>query len=161
MKLKVMIFVTFCGLKTKDMDNVSRAVLPKFYLENLNLAAYEVLASTGTRVVFTSLPRVMVEGFLKEYLDVDDVFGTELEVNGKRFSGSVSTSGLLVKHRALKEHFGEKKPDIGLGTPSFHDQLLISLCKVKDHNFIIYLCCMYSYLLICREDQRILLRHLS
>ncbi|PON90697.1 Phospholipid/glycerol acyltransferase [Trema orientale] len=129
MKLKAMVFITFCGLKTKDMDNVSRAVLPKFYLENLNLEAYEVLASAGTRVVFTSLPRVMVEGFLKEYLDVGDVFGTELEIIGKRFTGFVSTPGLLVKHRALKEHFGDKKPDIGLGTPSFHDQLLISLCK--------------------------------
>ncbi|XP_062105752.1 glycerol-3-phosphate acyltransferase 1 [Humulus lupulus] len=129
MKLKAMIFISFFGLKTKDMDNVSRAVLPKFYLENLNLEAYEVLASAGTKTVLTSLPRVMVEGFLKEYLSVDDVFGTELEVNGKRFSGFVSEPGLLVKHRALKEHFGDKKPDIGLGTPSFHDQLILTLCK--------------------------------
>ncbi|KAF4373216.1 hypothetical protein G4B88_007229 [Cannabis sativa] len=129
MKLKAMIFISFCGLKTKDMDNVSRAVLPKFYLENLNVEAYEVLALAGTKTLLTSLPRVMVEGFVKEYLSVDDVFGTELEVNGKRFSGFVSQNGLLVKHRALKEHFGDKKPDIGLGTPSFHDQLILSLCK--------------------------------
>ncbi|KAL5582583.1 hypothetical protein UlMin_015025 [Ulmus minor] len=129
MKLKLMIFITFRGLKRKNMENVSRSVLPKFYLENLNLQAYEVLASAGTKVVFTSVPRVMVQGFLADYLDVADVIGTELETSGKHFTGFLSHSGLLVKHRALKEHFGDKKPDIGLGSLSFHDQLLISHCK--------------------------------
>jgi hypothetical protein len=78
LKLKIMTFITFCGLRIKDMENVSRAVLPKFYLENLNLQVYEVLASAGSKVVITSVPRVMVEGFLKEYLSVGDVLGTEL-----------------------------------------------------------------------------------
>ncbi|KAK6157091.1 hypothetical protein DH2020_011339 [Rehmannia glutinosa] len=90
------------------MDSVSRAVLPKFYLENLNLDAYEVLESAGSKVVFTSVPRVMVEGFLKEYLSVDSVIGTELHSAGQYFTGLVSNSGLVVKHRALKEFFGEK-----------------------------------------------------
>ncbi|KAK9284817.1 hypothetical protein L1049_023994 [Liquidambar formosana] len=129
LKLRVMIFITFCGLRLKDMESVGRAVLPKFYLENLNLQAYEVLASTGSRVVFTSVPRVMVKGFLKEYLNVDDVIGTELHTVGKYYTGLLSGSGLLVKHRALKEFFGEKNPEIGLGSSSLHDHLFISLCK--------------------------------
>ncbi|XP_059669608.1 glycerol-3-phosphate acyltransferase 1 [Cornus florida] len=130
LKLRVMIFITFCGLRLKDMKTVSSAVLPKFYLENLNLQAYQVLASTGSKVVFTSFPSVMVEGFLKEYMSVDDVIGTELHtINGHYFSGLLSANGLLVKHRALKEFFGEKKPDIGLGGSSLHDHLFISLCK--------------------------------
>lgn len=129
-KLRVMIFISFRGLGTKAMDGVSRAVLPKFYLENLDQFAYEVFASAKTKVVLTSLPRVLVEGFLKEYLDVDEVFGTELETSGKCFTGFVAEPGLLVKHRALKKRFGDEKPDIGLGTSSFHDQFLISLCKV-------------------------------
>ncbi|EYU29589.1 hypothetical protein ABFS82_13G044100 [Erythranthe guttata] len=130
LKMRVMIFITFCGLRKKDMDNVSRAVLPKFYLENINLHAYEVLESAGSKVVFTTVPRVMVEGFLKEYLRVDSVLGTELHTNGKYFTGLLSSSGLLVKHRALKEYFGERRPDIGLGTSSsIHDHLFISLCK--------------------------------
>nr|DAD37613.1 TPA_asm: hypothetical protein HUJ06_008254 [Nelumbo nucifera] len=66
-KLRVMVFVTFCGLRVKDMESVGRAVLPKFFLENLNLQAYNVLASAGRRVVFTSVPRVMVEWALKEF----------------------------------------------------------------------------------------------
>ncbi|KAG8386719.1 hypothetical protein BUALT_Bualt03G0178200 [Buddleja alternifolia] len=129
LKMRVMIFITFCGLRSKDMDSVSRAVLPKFYLENLNLHAYEALDSAGSKVVITSVPRVMVEGFLKEYLSVDSVIGTELHTVGHFFTGLLSTSGLLVKHRALKEFFGEKRPDIGIGSSNLHDHLLISLCK--------------------------------
>lgn len=130
-KLRVMIFITFCGLKIKNLESVSRAVLPKFYLENLNAQVYDVLASAGSRIVFTSVPRVMVEGFLKEYLRVDGVVGTELHTFGRYFTGLVSGSGLLVKHRALIEYFGHgQKPDIGIGSSSFHDQLFISLCKV-------------------------------
>ncbi|KAH6780734.1 glycerol-3-phosphate acyltransferase 1 [Perilla frutescens var. hirtella] len=127
--MRVMIFITFCGLRLKDMDSVSRAVLPKFYLENLNLQAFEALDSAGSKVVITSVPRVMVEGFLKEYLTVDSVVGTELHTAGKFFTGLVSSSGLLVKHRALKEFFGEKRPDVGIGAQTLHDHLLISLCK--------------------------------
>ncbi|PRQ52074.1 putative glycerol-3-phosphate 1-O-acyltransferase [Rosa chinensis] len=129
LQFRVMIFITFCGLKIKHMESVGRAVLPKFYLENLNLHAYEALASTGSKVVFTSVPRVMVEGFLQEYLDVDDVKGTELLTSGHYFTGLLSKSGLLMKHRALKEYFGDRIPDIGLGTSSLHDDLFISLCK--------------------------------
>ncbi|KAJ1379012.1 Phospholipid/glycerol acyltransferase [Sesbania bispinosa] len=129
LELKVMTFITFCGLKIKDMESVSRAVLPKFYLENLNLQAYEALASAGSKVVFTNVPRVMVEGFLKEYLSVGDVIGTELHTVGCYFSGLFSGSGLLMKHRALKDYFGDKKPDIGIGSSSVHDHLFLSLCK--------------------------------
>ncbi|KAL6536063.1 hypothetical protein OROHE_012907 [Orobanche hederae] len=130
LKMRVMIFITFFGLRLKDIESVSRAVLPKFYLENLNLYAYEVLDSVGSKVVITSVPRVMVDGFLKEYLSVDTVIGTELHSVGQYFTGLVSDSGLVVKHRAVKELFGEnKKPDIGIGSSSLHDHLLISLCK--------------------------------
>ncbi|XP_042493853.1 glycerol-3-phosphate acyltransferase 1-like [Macadamia integrifolia] len=128
-KLRVMVFITFFGLRKKDVKSVGRAVLPKFFLENLNLQAYEVLASTGRRVIFTTVPRVMVEWFLKDYLEVSNVVGTELHSVGNYFTGFLSESGLPVKHKALKEFFGDYKPDIGLGTSSPHDQLFISLCK--------------------------------
>ncbi|KAK1409753.1 hypothetical protein QVD17_36282 [Tagetes erecta] len=132
--LRVMIFITFCGLKLKDMKNVGRAVLPKFFLENMNLQVYELLASATSYdikvLIFTRVPRVMVEGFCKDYLSVDDVVGTELHSFGGYFSGFVSSSGVVVKHKAVKEWFGnEKKPDIGVGSCGLHDQLLISNCK--------------------------------
>ncbi|KAJ9172874.1 hypothetical protein P3X46_016069 [Hevea brasiliensis] len=129
LQLRVMIFITFCGLKKRDIESVGRTVLPKFYLENIHLQAYELLASTGSRIVFTSVPRVMVEGFLKEYLSVNEVMGTELHTVGNYFTGLLSNSGLLVKHRALKDYFGEKMPEIGLGSSSLRDHLFISLCK--------------------------------
>ncbi|MCD9638340.1 hypothetical protein HAX54_022237 [Datura stramonium] len=129
LKMRVMVFITFCGMKLKNVESVGRAVLPKFFLENLNVHVYEVLMSAGSRVVFTGVPRVMVEGFLKEYLSVDCVKGTELHTVGNHFTGFVSSSGILVKHRALKEFIGERKPDIGIGNSSLHDHLFISLCK--------------------------------
>ncbi|CAH1438251.1 unnamed protein product [Lactuca virosa] len=132
--LRLMIFITFCGLKLKDMENAGRAVLPKFYLENLNLQVHQFFVSArrfeSRVVIFTRVPRVMVEGFCKEYLSVDDVRGTELHSIGKYFSGFVSSSGVLVKHKAVKELFqNEKKPDIGIGSSGLHDQLFISQCK--------------------------------
>ncbi|PKI33635.1 hypothetical protein CRG98_045991, partial [Punica granatum] len=129
LQLRVMIFISFWGMRIKDMESVSRAVLPKFFLENLNPKAYEVLCRAGSRVVFTSVPRVMVEGFLKEYLSVDAVIGTELSTYGNRFTGFISRSGLLVKHRAVKEYFGDKKPDVGLQSSSLQDHLFLSICK--------------------------------
>ncbi|KVI09590.1 Phospholipid/glycerol acyltransferase [Cynara cardunculus var. scolymus] len=132
--LRLMIFITFCGLKLKDMKNVGRSVLPKFYLENLNLQVLELFETrrkSETKVIiFTSLPRVMVEGFCKEYLSIDHVIGTELHSFGRYFSGFVSSSGVLVKHKAVKEWFGiDRKPDIGVGSCGLHDQLFISHCK--------------------------------
>ncbi|XAR52795.1 Glycerol-3-phosphate 1-O-acyltransferase [Bertholletia excelsa] len=129
LKLRIMVFITFCGLRVKDVESVGRAVLPKFFLENISFKAYKVWDSVKCRVVFTSMPRVMVEGFLREYLSVSHVAGTELQTFGNYFTGLISGSGLLVKHRAVKEFFGEKKPDVGLGSSSLHDHLFISYCK--------------------------------
>ncbi|CAI9089046.1 OLC1v1023536C1 [Oldenlandia corymbosa var. corymbosa] len=125
-ELRVMIFISFCGLRLKDMDVVARAVLPKFYLENLNLLVYEVFESVGKKLVLTSLPRVMVESFLKGYLSVDMVKGTELHTIGPFFTGFVSSSGLLVKHKALQQFCGENMPHIGIGSQNddHHHQFL-------------------------------------
>ncbi|KAJ1377238.1 Phospholipid/glycerol acyltransferase [Sesbania bispinosa] len=129
LKLRIMIFISFCGLRMKDMENTARAVLPKFYMENLNLQAYEVLSSVGNRVFFTTVPRVMVEEFLKEYLNADAVIATELHTVGCYFTGLLSKSGLPVKHSALKDYFGDRKPDLGIGSSSVNDHLFISHCK--------------------------------
>ncbi|KAL6006394.1 hypothetical protein ACLOJK_037345 [Asimina triloba] len=127
--LKVMVFITFCGLRLRDMETVGRAVLPKFFFENMNVHAYEVLASAGKKVVITSVPRVMVEGFLKHYLSVDEIKGTELHVSRGRYTGFLAKGGLIIKHKAVKEVFGEMKPDIGLGSSCIQDDFLLSLCK--------------------------------
>ncbi|XP_064936530.1 glycerol-3-phosphate acyltransferase 1-like [Musa acuminata AAA Group] len=129
--MRILVFVTFCGLRTKHLELVSRAVLPKFYLENLHLQACELLAATGMRVVLTSMPRVMVEGFLKEYLGVSEVVGAELQVvRGCYFTGLISGSTLAAKQKALKYIFGEAKADVALVSSSnLHDHLFITYCK--------------------------------
>ncbi|XP_010522070.1 PREDICTED: glycerol-3-phosphate acyltransferase 1 [Tarenaya hassleriana] len=136
LKLRVLSFITFVGLRVKDMDNVARSVLPKFFLENLNLAVYDIWVETGSRVVFTSLPGVLVEGFLKEYLNAEDVIGTkmqETEIMGRKFyTGLASGSGFVVKQKAAMEFFSadKKKPELGIGnSSSLQDQLFISICK--------------------------------
>ncbi|CAN7065323.1 hypothetical protein IGI04_040278 [Brassica rapa subsp. trilocularis] len=135
-KLKVLTFITFSGLKVKDMDNVSRSVLPKFFLESLNLQVYNVWSRTEySKVVFTTLPQVMVGRFLREHLNADDVIGTklqEIEVMGRKVYTGL-TSGSLVKHRAAKDYFdnnNKKKPVLGIGSSSsVQDHTFISLCK--------------------------------
>ncbi|XP_010557143.1 PREDICTED: glycerol-3-phosphate acyltransferase 1-like [Tarenaya hassleriana] len=135
-KLRVLSFITFAGFRVKDMDYVARAVLPKFYLENLNRQVYDIWVEAGSRVVFTSLPKVMVEGFLREYMNADDVTGTklqEIEIMGRRFyTGLASGSGFVVKHKAAVEYFSDKKkkPELGIGnSSSLQDHLFISICK--------------------------------
>ncbi|GAB2285062.1 hypothetical protein Dimus_019518 [Dionaea muscipula] len=132
LRLKAMVFITFCGLRVRDVESVGRAVLPKFYLENLNMEVFELLEKAKGKVVITGFPRVMVEGCLKEYLGVDQVVGTELRTVGHFFSGlQVAESG---GGGVVAELFGEGGhqliiPDIGVGTSGFHDSLLLSLCK--------------------------------
>nr|GEU59884.1 glycerol-3-phosphate acyltransferase 1 [Tanacetum cinerariifolium] len=114
LELRLMILITFCGMKVKDVEMVGRTVLVKFYLENLNLENYELVSGSkkevGTRVVvLTSVPRVMVEGFCTEYLSVDKVVGTELHSIGGYFSGFVATSGVVMKHEVVKEWFGDER----------------------------------------------------
>ncbi|CAL9112837.1 unnamed protein product [Musa textilis] len=129
--MRVMVFVTFCGLRTRDLDLVSRVVLPKFYLENLHLQPYQLLAATGKRVVLTAMPRLMVEGFLKEYLGANEVVGAELQVvRGRYFTGLVSGSTPSAKQKVLKDRFGEAKADVAIVSPSnLHDHLFITYSK--------------------------------
>ncbi|KAK8948941.1 Glycerol-3-phosphate acyltransferase 1 [Platanthera zijinensis] len=144
MGLKIMAFVTFCGLRRRDVEIVARAVLNKVYLEDLHRRGYEVVtAAAGRKVAVTSLPRVMVEGFLKEYVGVSEVIAAEMEVRGMYFTGIFAGSGgggggRGERQMALWELLGEDKADIGLvstcTTPA--NQMLISFSKLRQ----IFLC---------------------
>ncbi|KAL5990034.1 hypothetical protein ACLOJK_010930 [Asimina triloba] len=132
--LRVMIFATFCGLPLKDAASVGRAVLPKFFLRDIdiNLMVFEAWASARRKVVLTSVPKVMVKGFFKEYLMADDVAGTKLQILGGYFTGFPTSSGLLAKPNALNEVLGDQMgPDVvGIGSEcNLHDPVFLSLCK--------------------------------
>lgn len=132
--IRVLIFSTFCGMKVSDIESVARAVLPKFYSGDLHPESWRVFSSCGTRYVLTANPRIMVEGFLKEYLGADMVLGTEIATYKGRATGFVKSPGILVgnnKAVALQKAFSHTSPpEIGLGDRKT-DFPFMKLCKVS------------------------------
>ncbi|KAL0410308.1 UNVERIFIED_CONTAM: putative glycerol-3-phosphate acyltransferase 3 [Sesamum latifolium] len=84
--LEVMVFVCFLGLK-KERFIEGRAVLPKFFLEDVSRESFEVLRRGKLTIAVSGLPQVMVESFLKDYLDVDFVVGRDLKACRGYFVG--------------------------------------------------------------------------
>ncbi|KAI3921768.1 hypothetical protein MKX01_005457 [Papaver californicum] len=70
----LMIFISLVGLKVSDVKSVAKAVLPRFFLEDIQENTYKVFSSCGgKKYVSSSLPRVMIEPFLREYMSSDFV----------------------------------------------------------------------------------------
>ncbi|KAL2630466.1 hypothetical protein R1flu_015152 [Riccia fluitans] len=130
--IKLLIFISTAGIKLSVLESVSRGVLPKFYLEDMHPQSYKIFTSCTRRIVVTANPRVMVEPFLKDYLGVEAVLGTELQVtSGGYCTGLVCYPGVLVadnKERAVKKYFGGDFPDVGLGDRET-DFPFMSQCK--------------------------------
>ncbi|KAG6556262.1 hypothetical protein Mapa_002203 [Marchantia paleacea] len=130
--IKLLIFISCAGLKMSVIESVSRGVLPKFYLEDMHPQSYKIFTSCERRIVVTANPRVIVEPFLRDYLGVEAVLGTELQVSsGGYATGFVSYPGVLVgdnKERAVKKYFGDDLPDVGLGDRET-DFPFMALCK--------------------------------
>lgn len=129
--IQVLIFASTAGAKVADVEAVARAVLPKFYCSDLHPESWRVFSACGRRCVLTANPRIMVEAFLKDYIGADVVLGTELVVWRGRATGLVRSPGVLVgenKADALRNAFGETKPDVGLGDRKT-DYPFMRLCK--------------------------------
>ncbi|MED6200224.1 hypothetical protein PIB30_083062 [Stylosanthes scabra] len=87
LRLKMMVMICFFGIKV-DSFRVGRSVLPKFLLEDVGKEIFDVLKRRrGKKVGVTNMPRIMVESFLREYLEIDVVVGRELKVLGGYFVG--------------------------------------------------------------------------
>ena len=137
--IQILIYISFAGIKIRDIELVSRAVLPRFYAADVRKDSFEVFDKCKRKVVVTANPIVMVEPFVKDYLGGDKVLGTEIEVNPKtmRATGFVKKPGVLVgdlKRLAILKEFGDESPDLGLGDrTSDHD--FMSICKVRIISF--------------------------
>lgn len=121
-------------LQVKKIESVARAVLPRFYADDLRPDTWQVFTSFGERVIITGSPRIMVETFAKEYLGAEVVVGTEIQVTSSgRATGFVKPPGVLLgvhKKNALKAACdGNNAPDVGLGDRK-HDYPFLAYCKV-------------------------------
>ncbi|KAK8914199.1 putative glycerol-3-phosphate acyltransferase 3 [Platanthera zijinensis] len=76
--VRMMTMVCFFGVRKKSF-RVGRAVLPKFLMEGVGEEGFEEVRKAGRRVGVSGMPRVMVESFLKEYLEVEVVIGREMK----------------------------------------------------------------------------------
>lgn len=146
MGFKIMVMVCFFGIK-KDSFRLGSAVLPKFFLEDVGLEMFEVVQRGSRKVAVSNFPAVMVESFLRDYLQVDAVVGgRELRVFHGYFVG-------LMEERKkeystiMEEILAEKKLGsdiIGItSTSSFNkfpdDHQLFSHCKV--------ICTLYIFMI--------------
>ncbi|GLT43099.1 hypothetical protein SLA2020_170710 [Shorea laevis] len=84
--MKIMVMVCFFGIK-KERFRVGRAVLPKFFLEDVGWEPFMVFKKGGKRIAVSNIPQVMIESFLRDYLEIDFVVGRELKVFHGYFLG--------------------------------------------------------------------------
>lgn len=120
--LKVMVFVSFVGIK-KEKFRAGTAILPKFFLEDVGVVGFDMVMKYKTKVAVTSMPRVMVECFLGDFLGIHVVIGKELKEFHGYFLG-------------LMEENTDPAPmctnNIGLGCfRNSHYHKIFSRCKVN------------------------------
>ncbi|CAL9194200.1 glycerol-3-phosphate acyltransferase 5 isoform X1 [Musa acuminata AAA Group] len=133
LSLQLTVFVAVAGVRESEMEAVARAVLPKFFMDDVNMAAWSVFSSFKSKVVVTSWPRVMVERFVKDHLHADDVVGRELEISrfgyATGFFKRAEKDSALCKLRAI---FKDDKPDAGFGRRT-SARSFMSFCKEQYH----------------------------
>ncbi|KAG6402686.1 hypothetical protein SASPL_134890 [Salvia splendens] len=95
--IQMLIYISFSGIKVRDIELAARAVLPRFYAADLRPESYAVFEKCQRKVIITANPTIMVEPFVKDYLGGDKVIGTEIEVDPKtkKATGFVKKPGVL------------------------------------------------------------------
>ncbi|XP_022992779.1 glycerol-3-phosphate acyltransferase 5-like [Cucurbita maxima] len=134
--LKLATFVATFGVRKAEIESVSRAVMPKFFMDDLNMDVWRVTSRFGRRVVVTKMPRVMVEMFVKEHLRADEVVGCELGFNRFGFATGLVKGGLGSVVEEISQLFelgnGGRRPTMGMGRPSSSSSFL-GLCEEQMH----------------------------
>jgi glycerol-3-phosphate acyltransferase len=141
MRLRAMVMVTFFGLREKEVARVGKAVLPKLFLEEMAMEGLDAVKDARRVVaVCTLFPRVMAEGFLKEYLRVDTVVGKEVMAVAGRYVGFIVDEALTLQTdgapvgEEMKEMMNKGKHEeafglVGIGSTMNH--LFSYYCKVS------------------------------
>ncbi|KAJ3694051.1 hypothetical protein LUZ60_009531 [Juncus effusus] len=140
--LRVMIMICFFGLRV-DGFKLDRAILPKYFLENVGLEGFEVLKkglkeAKGVVCVSRVMPRIMVEAFMREYMGVEKVVGREIGVFWGYFNGVLMDwnenefLGMLQPKGSVEDYLNDDI--LGFGSSSFgkarqQKDHIFSLCK--------------------------------
>ncbi|MCE2056196.1 hypothetical protein HAX54_044207 [Datura stramonium] len=132
--LKLMIFVATIGVKISEIEAVARAVLPKFYFDDIDMDSWRIFSSFDKRIVVTKIPRIMVERFVKEHLRADDVIGSELVVNNSGLATGFIKDDFddSISRKVSALFGGEIQPSLGLGRPQ-NGSSFLSLCEEQSH----------------------------
>ncbi|KAM3352125.1 hypothetical protein ACQJBY_023790 [Aegilops geniculata] len=127
--LRVMAMAAFCGLQ-ESRFHAGRAVLPKWFMEDVAVEAFEAMRGAKRRVCVTNMPRVMVEGFLREYLGADVVVGMRMKVLCGFYTGIMEEEDVaLEKKKIMLENDA-----VGLsGSLEFLQHPLSHCCKEVYH----------------------------
>jgi glycerol-3-phosphate acyltransferase len=147
--VRTMAAVSFCGLRAGARFRAGRAVLPKWLMEDVAAEAFDALraaAGEGRAVAVvcaTAMPRVMVEGFLREYLGVDAVVAPEMKVLWGFYTGLMEEADHKVVVAAATD---EGKDVVGFaGSPEFLQHPLARCCKVRQTNILLRTTWDYYY----------------
>ncbi|KAL1544696.1 Glycerol-3-phosphate acyltransferase 5 [Salvia divinorum] len=115
--LKLTVFVATAGVRFREIQAVTRAVLPKFFFDDLNMEAWRVFSGGDRQVVVSKMPSVMVEMFVKDHLRADQVIGTQLSVNRLGFAtGFLERDfGSIAEDVADLFRDNRGRPSVGIG----------------------------------------------
>ncbi|KAH6805671.1 glycerol-3-phosphate acyltransferase 5 [Perilla frutescens var. frutescens] len=132
--LRLTVFVATAGVPLGEIEAVTRAVLPKFFFDDLNMEAWRAFSAYDRRVVVSKMPRIMVERFVKDHLRADHVVGAQLSVN--RFGFATG----FFKHDNIPNDVAQlfradQQPTLGIGRSNSCGcaPYFLTLCKEKCH----------------------------
>ncbi|CAL5208820.1 unnamed protein product [Lathyrus oleraceus] len=128
MGLKIMVMICFFGIKAESF-RIGRSVMPKFFLEDVGSEIFEVVNKGGKKMGVSNLPRVMVESFLKEYLEIDFVAAKELKMFCGYYVGLMDETKNVHSLKQVQE--GKGSSDM-IGIARFNnirDHEIFSFCK--------------------------------
>ena len=84
--IRAMTIIAFSGIHVSSFRE-GNTVLPKHLLEDVGREGFKVLMAGKKKVCVSRMPKVMVEDFLRKYLQVEVVVAKEMKVIGGYFTG--------------------------------------------------------------------------
>ncbi|XP_037428449.1 probable glycerol-3-phosphate acyltransferase 3 [Triticum dicoccoides] len=132
--VRLMAMAAFSGLRAGPFL-AGRAVLPKWLMEDVAAEGFETMrmsgAASGRRVcVARKLPRLMVEGFLKEYLGAEAVVGKEMKVLWGFYTGLMEEEDTVMLEEEEENIMLDGNDAVGFsGSLQFLQHPLSRCCK--------------------------------